>query len=179
MRTVLIGLTIALAGCGGQSDHGGGKDKETATIAETPLGHFEDVKVATAAAPQDLSILQAQVMLDRAGFSPGLLDGKQGQSFDTALRGFQEARDLPQTGKLDESTRKILYQNGSLPPTRTIRLPENFVSGPFTPNLPSKLSDQADMPRSEEHTSELQSLMRISYAVFCLKKKIKNNTNQN
>src|SRR3546814_7450733 len=35
--------------------------------------------------------------------------------------------------------------------------------------------------RSEEHTSELQSLMRISYAVFCLKKKITNkyNTNNN
>src|SRR3546814_1041600 len=31
--------------------------------------------------------------------------------------------------------------------------------------------------RSEEHTSELQSLMRISYAVFCLKKKIKNINN--
>src|SRR3546814_10778808 len=31
--------------------------------------------------------------------------------------------------------------------------------------------------RSEEHTSELQSLMRISYAVFCLKKKKTNNTN--
>src|SRR3546814_8651654 len=30
--------------------------------------------------------------------------------------------------------------------------------------------------RSEEHTSELQSLMRISYAVFCLKKKTSNNT---
>src|SRR3546814_8084640 len=30
--------------------------------------------------------------------------------------------------------------------------------------------------RSEEHTSELQSLMRISYAVFCLKKKTKHNT---
>src|SRR3546814_8325569 len=30
--------------------------------------------------------------------------------------------------------------------------------------------------RSEEHTSELQSLMRISYAVFCLKKKIKTYT---
>src|SRR3546814_8511360 len=29
----------------------------------------------------------------------------------------------------------------------------------------------AEQPRSEEHTSELQSLMRISYAVFCLKKK--------
>src|SRR3546814_2636628 len=32
--------------------------------------------------------------------------------------------------------------------------------------------------RSEEHTSELQSLMRISYAVFCLKKKKKNNKNK-
>src|SRR3546814_9975051 len=31
--------------------------------------------------------------------------------------------------------------------------------------------------RSEEHTSELQSLMRISYAVFCLKKKTKHTTN--
>src|SRR3546814_2263439 len=31
--------------------------------------------------------------------------------------------------------------------------------------------------RSEEHTSELQSLMRISYAVFCLKKKKKHKTN--
>src|SRR3546814_6059530 len=34
-----------------------------------------------------------------------------------------------------------------------------------------------DTTRSEEHTSELQSLMRISYAVFCLKKKIKHNYN--
>src|SRR3546814_994122 len=32
--------------------------------------------------------------------------------------------------------------------------------------------------RSEEHTSELQSLMRISYAVFCLKKKKQNNRNE-
>src|SRR3546814_3900767 len=36
------------------------------------------------------------------------------------------------------------------------------------------LTDSATVARSEEHTSELQSLMRISYAVFCLKKK---NTN--
>src|SRR3546814_8474992 len=33
--------------------------------------------------------------------------------------------------------------------------------------------------RSEEHTSELQSLMRISYAVFCLKKKKRNKTTNN
>src|SRR3546814_7372137 len=35
------------------------------------------------------------------------------------------------------------------------------------------LRQAADIVRSEEHTSELQSLMRISYAVFCLKKKNK------
>src|SRR3546814_5198350 len=37
---------------------------------------------------------------------------------------------------------------------------------------------QRGSQRSEEHTSELQSLMRISYAVFCLKKKKKNITNK-
>src|SRR3546814_8766100 len=38
----------------------------------------------------------------------------------------------------------------------------------------SQTAYNEDQTRSEEHTSELQSLMRISYAVFCLKKKIKN-----
>src|SRR3546814_1020995 len=41
----------------------------------------------------------------------------------------------------------------------------------------ASLHSCANVRRSEEHTSELQSLMRISYAVFCLKKKnILNNT---
>src|SRR3546814_4140282 len=39
------------------------------------------------------------------------------------------------------------------------------------PTLAFKDVEQLQQPRSEEHTSELQSLMRISYAVFCLKKK--------
>src|SRR3546814_6228543 len=39
----------------------------------------------------------------------------------------------------------------------------SYSEGPATPSL-------ATPARSEEHTSELQSLMRISYAVFCLKK---------
>src|SRR3546814_6786799 len=51
--------------------------------------------------------------------------------------------------------------------------------------IPSLVDAQTSLPpdegkaiaqRSEEHTSELQSLMRISYAVFCLKKKNINNT---
>src|SRR3546814_5143515 len=40
-----------------------------------------------------------------------------------------------------------------------------------------RLKEYAEDMRSEEHTSELQSLMRISYAVFCLKKKTKRKTN--
>src|SRR3546814_8403477 len=39
------------------------------------------------------------------------------------------------------------------------------------PEIPSSRSAARRVRRSEEHTSELQSLMRISYAVFCLKKK--------
>src|SRR3546814_10497797 len=44
--------------------------------------------------------------------------------------------------------------------------------------LDGEHEQEADRQRSEEHTSELQSLMRISYAVFCLKKKKKNQHNQ-
>src|SRR3546814_9931999 len=45
--------------------------------------------------------------------------------------------------------------------------------------LAARVDEEAARPRerrSEEHTSELQSLMRISYAVFCLKKKTKTKT---
>src|SRR3546814_6365267 len=42
------------------------------------------------------------------------------------------------------------------------------------PELGLRASDALAVYRSEEHTSELQSLMRISYAVFCLKKKKQN-----
>src|SRR3546814_7995546 len=44
---------------------------------------------------------------------------------------------------------------------------------------PAAQTGRVDGQRSEEHTSELQSLMRISYAVFCLKKKNLNNIQNN
>src|SRR3546814_7318231 len=55
----------------------------------------------------------------------------------------------------------------------------NFVRATWRARLPEHLGHfacelaAANAARSEEHTSELQSLMRISYAVFCLKKKKK------
>src|SRR3546814_7537494 len=46
-------------------------------------------------------------------------------------------------------------------------------SAPTTANGSTQTVENGENGRSEEHTSELQSLMRISYAVFCLKKKTK------
>src|SRR3546814_1828807 len=50
--------------------------------------------------------------------------------------------------------------------------PRRFKGG--TRSRPPARRATTPQPRSEEHTSELQSLMRISYAVFCLKKNNKN-----
>src|SRR3546814_8478940 len=51
-----------------------------------------------------------------------------------------------------------------------------IVAGQGTASL---IQPEGDSGRSDEHTSELQSLMRISYAVFCLKKKKTTNTYNN
>src|SRR3546814_2362801 len=55
----------------------------------------------------------------------------------------------------------VLLRTASAPPARRVNRQQTPQNAPF---------------RSEEHTSELQSLMRISYAVFCLKKKQHNNS---
>src|SRR3546814_10490844 len=56
------------------------------------------------------------------------------------------------------------------------------IFSPYSTGITYALIDRAaadkSVIRSEEHTSELQSLMRISYAVFCLKKKKTQNTNK-
>src|SRR3546814_9725938 len=63
-------------------------------------------------------------------------------------------------------------------PGPSLQLPAPFVSSASAkPSSAPRTSSKRRSTRSEEHTSELQSLMRISYAVFCLKKK--NNMNYN
>src|SRR3546814_2559315 len=64
-------------------------------------------------------------------------------------------------------TPEVTLEIGSLP---------RAVAERTAPALPARTT--ADAVRSEEHTSELQSLMRISYAVFCLKKKNTKNNNR-
>src|SRR3546814_4037194 len=60
----------------------------------------------------------------------------------------------------DSQTGKMIWET---------RLGTSSVGFPITYELAGK--QYLAVPRSEEHTSELQSLMRISYAVVCLKKK--------
>src|SRR3546814_9361507 len=56
------------------------------------------------------------------------------------------------------------------------RMRRHAIGRARTASVPRRLLNSDKFLRSEEHTSELQSLMRISYAVFCLKKKNKNRT---
>ncbi|MDO7833622.1 L,D-transpeptidase family protein [Sphingobium sp. HBC34] len=90
-------------------------------------------------------ILQAQVALDRRGFSPAVLDGKDGMSFKAALRGFQAARDLPVTGALDAKTGAALLEGDARPATWLVRIPDGFARGPFF-DIPRGLNEQASLP---------------------------------
>src|SRR3546814_3319917 len=79
----------------------------------------------------------------------------------------QLARQLTQA--LREAVRKGDLQPGEpLPSTRLLAKSLGIARGTVIEAFEQLLAEG----RSEEHTSELQSLMRISYAVFCLKKKI-------
>src|SRR3546814_10521427 len=76
--------------------------------------------------------------------------------------------------KASPSARAVVKPSAwSSSPIITFRAVENLA--PADDNVSGRRSSSLSMrsaSRSEEHTSELQSLMRISYAVFCLKKKI-------
>lgn len=91
-------------------------------------------------------ILHAQVLLDRAGFSPGVIDGLKGISFEYAVRGFQEARGLEVNGTLDQPTRQALLTDRA-PSTVRLRVAEEDAQGPFVGAIPKKPADQAKMER--------------------------------
>jgi lipoprotein-anchoring transpeptidase ErfK/SrfK len=93
----------------------------------------------------DGTIFHAQVLLDRAGFSPGVIDGLEGTSFRSAVKGFQEARGLQPSGELDQPTRAALLQDRA-PSVRRLRIDESDARGPFT-QIPKEPADQAKMER--------------------------------
>lgn len=90
-------------------------------------------------------LMQVQTVLDRLGFTPGVIDGKAGLSTRNALSGFQEANNLPVTGELDPATREKLAQWSQLATTRVVTIPDDFAAGPFVA-VPKEPADQARMP---------------------------------
>ncbi|MDT0508052.1 L,D-transpeptidase family protein [Novosphingobium sp. MMS21-SN21R] len=90
-------------------------------------------------------LMQAQVVLERLGFAPGVIDGKEGLSTTNAVEGFQEANALPVTGKLDPATMQALGRWSNIAATRVVNIPEDFARGPFA-TLPKDAAAQAKLP---------------------------------
>lgn len=95
--------------------------------------------------PIDYTILHAQVILDHLGFSPGILDGREGQSLTAALKGFQETRGLTQSGALDRPTLWALHEYRSWRPIAKIAVPSEGLQGPFVNPMPKDPGDQAKL----------------------------------
>jgi lipoprotein-anchoring transpeptidase ErfK/SrfK len=102
------------------------------------------VPPGTPGSPIDGEIFHAQVLLDIAGFPAGVIDGKKGMSFEKAVRGFQEARGLAQTGELDGPTRQALLQGGRQS-TRMLALGAEVFEGPFVYPFPKNPESQAKL----------------------------------
>src|SRR3546814_7052648 len=97
---------------------------------------------------------------------------------EARMRALEEARrreDLERNRNQDEERRRAEENRRAEEQARTAgeteAEPQEAAAAPE--------ANVVETPRSEEHTSELQSLMRISYAVFCLKKKKNHNITNN
>jgi hypothetical protein len=111
---------------------------------EPPAKPNHWVAPGTPGSPINGELFHAQVLLDAAGFSAGVVDGKRGTSFTQAVRGFQEANGLEVTGKLDGPTRSALLQQNRQS-TIYVKLTGDDVSGPFVYPFPKKPEAQAKL----------------------------------
>jgi lipoprotein-anchoring transpeptidase ErfK/SrfK len=90
--------------------------------------------------------LKAQVLLARAGFSPGAIDGRNGENFQNALSAFQKRNALNQSGKLDKETWTKLAQN-SEPVLIEYTISAADLKGPFADEIPVKYAERAKLKR--------------------------------
>ncbi|KQQ33853.1 peptidoglycan-binding protein [Duganella sp. Leaf126] len=100
---------------------------------------------ATIAPPVVNSVLRAQVLLDRAHFSSGEIDGTVGSNLRRAVTGFQKLHQLPVSGKLDDATWTALKTDPA-PTLDSYTLTADDIAGPYVP-VPATMADKARLPR--------------------------------
>ncbi|HXB73929.1 MAG TPA: L,D-transpeptidase family protein [Candidatus Acidoferrales bacterium] len=122
------------------------KSRAGAPVARSLAGNdIEDSTKTGAVGPAATGprVVRAQILLDRAKFSPGEIDGVYGDDFGIAVKGYQENHGLQPTGTIDAETWSLLNRDaGPLLLTYTItRLDEK---GPFQP-APADVQEKAKM----------------------------------
>ena len=92
------------------------------------------------------SVAKLQVLLDRAGYSPGEIDGRWGDNTELALTWFQRSAGLKPTGIADQATVRALAQPAGAPPAlvTAVVLSAADVAGPFA-TLPSDVYERAEL----------------------------------
>jgi len=143
----LIFLTLLLVAC--QNENVADKSaKPKAEAVEQPAAKpfaFKADGGELPPLPASLEMMPLQIALERLGFSPGVIDGKNGESLKIALRGFQAASDLEESGELDEATKLALATSLEVPATKFVRIPADFANQKFYPDLPKSAAEQAKL----------------------------------
>jgi lipoprotein-anchoring transpeptidase ErfK/SrfK len=110
----------------------------------TAKGEKPWVAPGTPGSPIKGELFHAQVLMSAHGFSPGVIDGKAGESFKLALSSFQEARGIKRSGKLDNDTRRALLQ-AKRASTVMVRLGPDDVRSQYVYPFPKNPEKQAEL----------------------------------
>ena len=113
--------------------------------------------------------LRAQILLARAHFSSGEIDGHYGSSLQGAIADFQASHGLPASGTLDAAAWKILNADAGPALVRVALAPED-VAGPFTP-IPEDMMEKAKLP-ALGYSSPLEGIAEKYHASPSLLKKL-------